>query len=219
MLIPLQEILSKYNIHPKGAIQVGCHWAEEHSLLRTCGIERFVYIEPCKDAFEMLRRKYGSGVPEDGTFEITLCNVACGAVEKEMPMYVSHQNQGQSNSLLEPNLHLQQHPEILFDDAELVKVIPLDKLPIEKEKYDILVMDVQGYEGEVLKGATETLKHIDIIYTEVNRDFTYENNMLIGEMEEFLKPFGFKLVEQYWPSPKWSWGDGCFLHERIIDKL
>jgi len=216
MLIPLQEILSKYNLKPKGVIQVGSHWAEEHEDFLKCGIERFVYIEPCKDAYSKLFIKFNYP-SELNPREIILWNVACGSEEGEMPMYVSHQNQGQSNSLLKPEGHLTQHPEIIFDDAEMVKVIPLDNLPIEKGKYDMLVMDVQGFEGEVLKGAIKTLKHIDIIYTEVNRGQTYSGNMEIDEMDRLLGDIGwgvgFKRVETYWPSPSWTWGDAIYIKE------
>jgi FkbM family methyltransferase len=245
MLISLQEILSRYNLKPKGVIHVGAHWAEEHDDYTKRGIERFVYVEPCKNAYDKIIEKIlsyyggliycmnGEKIPfdkeynfqprdEDGWYvnehfyglrikETKIIRCACGSEEGEMPMYVSHQNQGQSNSLLEPDLHLQQHPEVVFDDAEMVKVVTLDSLPIEKDKYDMLVMDVQGFEGEVLKGATETLKHIDIIYTEVNRGQTYSGNMEIDEMDLFLAGHGFKRVETYWPSPSWTWGDACFV--------
>jgi len=216
MLLPLQEILNKYNLKPKGVIHVGAHWAEEHEDYLKCGIERFVYIEPCRDAYIKMLDKvsyYNAGnvICESKIPAIKSFNVACGSEEADMPMYVSHKNQGQSNSLLKPELHLQQHPEVVFDDAEVVKVVTLDSLAIEKEGYDMLAMDVQGYEGEVLKGATETLKHINIVYTEVNRGETYKGNMLIEEMDEFLWEHGFNRFETHWPSPNWTWGDALYI--------
>lgn len=229
MLIPFGEILKKYNIESKGIIHVGAHHCEEHDDYISYGIKSFVYIEPCKKSFDTMFSIIGKKYPIDrciGGFtinetgitlvehDIKMFNCACGSVESKMVMYASKDNEGQSNSLLEPNLHLQQHPEIIFDEAEVVNVTLLDKLPIEKEKYNILAMDVQGYEGEVLKGATETLKHIDFIYTEVNRDSTYRGNMLIDEMDEYLKDF--TRVETYWPSPKWSWGDACFISKSLV---
>lgn len=223
MMIPLEAMLAKYNLSPKGVIVVGAHWAEEHDDYIKCGIERFVYIEPCKKAFDVMVDKLGVGFIGSGLsylaspdLRISAFNCACGAEEAETAMYVSHQNQGQSNSLLKPEGHLTQHPEVVFDDYEMVKVIPLDKLPIEKEKYSMLVMDVQGFEGEVLKGATETLKHIDIIYTECNRGQTYSGNMEIAEMDIFLSDFGFERVETYWPSPSWTWGDAVYLKRRKV---
>lgn len=204
MLIPLQDILKKYEIEPKGIIHCGSHWAEEYEDYKKYGIVDMVWIEPCKEAFDIMVNR----INDDNCVFI---NVACGSEEGEMPMYVSHQNQGQSNSLLEPKLHLRQHPEVVFDDAEAVKVVRLDNLPIEKEKYDMLAMDVQGFEGEVLKGATETLKHIKLIYTEVNRGQTYSGNMEIEEIDSLLGVQGFKRVETFWPSPNWTWGDAIYI--------
>lgn len=223
MMIPLKETLDKYGLKPKGVIQVGSHWAEEHEEFVKCGIERFVYIEPCKEAFDVICEKLGWGkTPEEvvrSHYEMTgvvitnqqkdnvlICNVACGPEEKEMPMYVSHQNQGQSNSLLKPEGHLSQHPEIIFDDAEVVKVVTLDSLKVTG---DLLVMDCQGYEGEVLKGGIETLKQVSIIYTEVNRGQTYEGNMEIEEIDNLLSDF--KRIETFWPSPNYTWGDALYV--------
>lgn len=222
MLIPLKDILTKYGLKPKGVLHCGAHWAEEHDEYVACGIEKFVYIEPCREAYDVICQKFGWGVTPDELRSkacnqqkdnILICNVACGVEDGEFPMYVSHQNQGQSNSLLKPDLHLNQHPEIIFDDAEVVKVVTLDSLPFEKEKYDMLVMDVQGAEGMVLAGASETLKHIDIIYTEVNRGQTYEGNMEIEEMDKLLFEDGFFRAETHWPSDSWTWGDAIYIRK------
>lgn len=223
MLIPLKEILTKYNLSPKGVIHCGAHFAEEHDDYVACGIERFVYIEPCKEAYDImvtkLNSKYLNPLKGEARHEnflwykndgVCLFNVACGAEEKEMPMYVSHQNQGQSNSLLKPEGHLTQHPEIVFDDAEVVKVVTLDSLKVTG---DLLVMDCQGYEGEVLKGGVDTIKQVSMIYTEVNRGQTHAGNMEVDEMDAFLAEYGFKRVETYWPSPTWTWGDAVYVKQ------
>jgi FkbM family methyltransferase len=149
---------------------------------------------------------------------ILIFNCACGDEIIEQDMYVSNDNQGQSNSILKPHLHLKQHPEVRFTETEKVSVIPLDMLPFDRSNYNLLMMDVQGAEGLVLKGATETLKHIDCIYTEINRDFTYENNMLVEEMDEYLDNFGFTRTETKWASDNLSWGDAIYIKESEFDK-
>lgn len=225
MMIQLKDVLEKYKIKAHGVIQVGSHWAEEHEEFVKCGIKEFVYIEPCKEAFSFLVKKllhntneivYSNYAYDSQEEKIRIMNYACGNEEKEMPMYVSHQNQGQSNSLLKPLLHTQQHPDIIFDDAEIVKMVTLDSL---NATGDLLVMDCQGYEGEVLKGAEETLKSVNIIYTEVNRGQTYDGNMEIEEMDAFLSERGFIRVETYWPSPNWTWGDAVYIHKRYINEI
>lgn len=243
MLIDFRTLFPKFNIKPKGIIQVGAHWAEEHDVYVEMGISKIIYVEPCKEAYDKISERFHSeivydvlnektGIRVDVGRKIIMFNAACGETESEMTMQVSHNNQGQSNSLLKPELHLHQHPEVVFTDTENVKVIPLDLLPFPKgiwnsvdgdkgyfyneNDYNILVMDTQGYEGQVLKGATETLKHIDCIYTECNRGQTYSGNMEIEEMDTFLKLHNFERVETYWPSPNWTWGDCCYVRESLL---
>lgn len=216
MLIPLQEVVKKYNLNLNGVIQVGAHWSEEHEVYIQLGIINIVYIEPCKDAFEKLIIKHRYPSERNPHVTVILFNVACSDEEGEMEMYVSHFNQGQSNSLLKPQLHLQQHPEVVFTDTEKVKVIPLDKLPFNREDYNLLVMDCQGAEGNILKGATETLKHIDCIYTEINTAETYDGNMLLGEMDDFLGFYDFFRVETKMASENLTWGDAVYLKSHLI---
>jgi len=213
MLISLSQVLSKYNLKPKSVIHVGAHWAEEHDDYVANGIERFVYIEPCKEAFGILHERFHgkySSVYSSNFKDVTLVNCACGSHETNGVMYVSHNNQGQSNSLLEPKLHLEQHREVVFNDAEVVNIKTLDSIRLTG---DMLVMDCQGYEGEVLKGASETLKNVNIIYTEVNNGETYKGNMLIQDVDELVALYGFKRVETYWPSPNWTWGDAVYIKQ------
>ncbi len=211
MLIAFSELKRKYSLEFTGAIQVGCHWAEEHDELIAIGIKEFVYIEPCKEAFAVIYDKFIQDP------KVHLYNVACADTEGRMTMYASSINQGQSNSLLAPKLHLDQHREVVFSDREEVEVVKLDNLDFDKERYNFLVMDCQGAEGLVLKGAVNTLRHIDAIYTECNRGETYQGNMQIEEMDEFLKAFGFTRVETFWPSPNWTWGDCLYIKNKMYD--
>ncbi len=212
MYINLKPILTEYNITPKGVIHVGANDADEHSIYVSLGIDKMIYIEPCKGAFDALLTKF-SGEPNEN---IILINVACGAEEKELPMYISKQNKGMSNSFLPSKLHSVQHPDILFTDTEVMKIVPLDSLKIDKTKYNILVTDCEGYDGEVMKGGKETLKHIDLVYSEVNRDETRTGNMLIDEFEELLLWEGFEKVQEFWPSPSLSWGDSVFVRRKLF---
>ncbi len=212
MYIPIQPILKQYKIIPRGVIHVGANDADEHSIYVSLGVDKMVYIEPCKDAFNALVDKF-AGEPNES---ITLINIACGAEEKELPMHISKQNKGMSNSFLTSKLHSVQHPDILFTDTELIKIVTLDSLPIDKSKFNILVTDCEGYDGEVMKGAKETLRHIDLVYSEINRDYTRENNMLIDEFEELLWGEGFVKVKEFWPSPTLTWGDSVFVKVKKI---
>ncbi len=213
MLIPLQQLIQKYNLDIKVCIHVGAHWGEEYEAYKECGIEQIIFIEPCQDAFNVLRAKFSKN--ED----VVLLPFACGNVNDAMPINVERTNQGQSNSLLQPFLHLSQHPNVIFaGEQEIVQVRRLDDLIFFStiKPLMMLMMDAQGFEGEILKGATHLLKQIDVIYTEINTDYTYENNMLVEEMDELLNEF--ERVETYMPSPSWTWGDSVYISKKILKR-
>jgi FkbM family methyltransferase len=71
---------------------------------------------------------------------------------------------------------------------------------------DFLKMDVQGYELEVLKGATRTLPSIQVILAEVNLLDIYENVPLLGEFVSWLSDRG------------WVAYDICGLIRRPLDR-
>jgi hypothetical protein len=70
-------------------------------------------------------------------------------------------------------------------------------------------MDVQGYELEVLKGAKNTLNHIDYVYCEVNRAEIYENNAYIEDIDKFLLQYSFERIETNWWKDH-DWGDALY---------
>jgi hypothetical protein len=111
----------------------------------------------------------------------------------EVDMYVETANQGQSSSVLEPGTHLDTYPQITFDNKVKVKIDRLDNFDFSD--CNVLNIDVQGYELEVLKGATETLKHIDMILTEVNTGEVYKGCAKMEELDNYLR--GFKRVYEH----------------------
>jgi FkbM family methyltransferase len=207
MLIPLQYIVDKYQPKFKGVIHVGAHYGEEVPDYLKAGIYPIALIEPSKSAYEKCCSLY------DGTHYIL--NAAIGNKSGRIKMNTASFNKGESNSILQPKLHLQQHPEVVFDGEESVWMTTLDYqldnlYGNNAYPFNFLAMDVQGYEGEVIKGATETLKHIDYIYSEVNRGQTYAGNMEIDEFDELLKDF--KRVETKWAGST-TWGDAFYIRK------
>lgn len=208
MLLPLHELKKRYSMNIKGVVQVGCHWAEEHQEYLIAGIEKFVYIEPCKKAIEVLKKEVGY------MDNVKIFPVACGDVEGKMEMFVTNTNQGQSNSLLKPKEHLNQHPEVIFSETEMVDVVLLDNLQFNRADYNFLVMDVQGFEGRVLKGGLKTLESIDYVMSEVNRTSVYEGNTLIAELDELLSDF--ERVELHpWIG---GWSDAFYIRKTLLKK-
>lgn len=208
MLIPLKQFLDKHSIKVRGVIHVGAHLAQEHPEYLKCGIKNMVYIEPCKAPFESLTGMFKINHPN-----VKLFNCACGEYTGVQEMNITLQGEGQSNSLLAPKLHLKQHPEIKFTAKEMVEVRRIDDLAYNKKDYDMLMMDCQGYEAHVLKGATSLLKGINVVYSEVNKDYVYEGCALIEELDEILKDFD--RIETSWAGNT-SWGDAVWIRKQFV---
>lgn len=183
MLLNFPILVKRHNIKADGVIGIGAHYGEEHKDYVDAGIKRFVYIEPCAKAFNVLKNKFGAH------HHVQLFNVACGDTEGQQVMYTGSQNEGQSNSLLKMDKHLQIHPGITLPETEIVDVKRLDSLGLAHKGYQLLVMDCQGYEGRIVKGATETLKQVNYVYSEINFDTVYEGCTLVDELDELLSDF------------------------------
>ncbi len=217
MLIPLQEIVAKYNLKITGVCHVGGHHGQEYEAYKECGAEPIIFIEPCKKQFDILYEKFGN------LTSVYLKKFALGAKEGVEVMYVDTTNQGQSNSIMAPKVHLEQHPEVIFDgEPEAVDVKTLDSLVKDFKNgfifshINMLMIDTQGYELEVLKGGANSLDNFEIIYAECNRAETYEGCPMVEDLDAFLKPYGFKRVETKWASDYHSWGDCVFLKEYLL---
>lgn len=208
MLLDFNALYAKYKMKVKGVIQVGTHFGEENHLYIDHGISKRVYIEPMSKSFAILMEKFKYDE------NVILVNCACGDKKDTQVAYVDTTNQGMSSSLLVPKDHLVQHKEVIFDDAEVWKVERLDDIPFERSNYNLLNMDVQGFEDRVLRGAPETLKHIDYIFTEVNRCEMYEGNAMIEDLDAMLPDF--QRVETGWASENHGWGDALYIRKTLL---
>ena len=201
MLLNLEQLHKKYNLKINGVIHIGAHHGQEHFTYKNLGINNLIYFEPIEKNFNVLKNSVDSNC--------VLYRLALGNDNKKVKMYVESQNRGMSSSILEPNIHVTQYPHILFNEEEEVDMMKLDDVNFDKTKYNMINIDVQGYELEVFKGGSNTLENIDIIISEINKEHLYKNGALVNELIDFLSVYGFRLVEETWAGG--NWGDGLFL--------
>lgn len=201
MLLDLVKLKEKYNLEIKGTLHIGAHFGQEYSTYEEMGIKNVMFFEPLPHTFDVLKQNVGD--------KAILVNTALGNTIGEVEMNVEYRNQGQSSSILEPIVHLQQYPHITFEDKISVNITKLDTFIEDHEKYNFINIDVQGYELEVFKGGSEYLNHIDYIMTEVNRDEVYKGCPRIGELDKYLGTYGFERVETTWDGG--TWGDAFYI--------
>lgn len=203
MLIPLHELVKKYNIKFKGLLHVGAHECEEikdYEMYLPRSL--ILWIEALPGKVNLCKQNYPNVLIE---------NAIVSDVVETVRFNVS--NNGQSSSMLDFGLHSTFHPHVHYitcfeAETKLLKNI----LPNYNINYNFLNLDIQGAELKALKGMEEYLQNIDYIYTEVNSDYVYKECALITELDEYLLKFGLHRVETKW-CENYRWGDAFYIRK------
>lgn len=210
MLIRFQDVLdlgAKYGHKLTSVAHAGAHYGEEIPDYLAAGFDPIDLFEPLQVNCQVIRERIAQ-LDERHRCKVKLHEVALGSNPgwRTTAMYVSS-NEAQSSSLLLPSHHKVQYPHITFVQGDAsIFVTNLDRYQLTP---DLLAMDTQGYELEVLKGATETLKSVKVVYTEVSNVPLYEGSALVEDLDAFLQPFGFKRVRTDWVGG--TWGDAVYV--------
>jgi FkbM family methyltransferase len=205
MILSFTTMVKKYSMDIKGIIHIGAHRGQEIEEYVDNGIQDIIMFEPVSLNFNILEKRMA-----DVNANISAYQVALGNEEKNVTMYLSD-NDLISSSVLRPKVHLQLHPGVGFPGTEEVEMKRLDSFAEETQNFNFINMDVQGYELEVLKGGAETLKHVDYVYCEINRDELYEGNAFVEDLDEFLSGYSMERVETDWAGT--LWGDALYVRK------
>jgi FkbM family methyltransferase len=202
MLIPLHDLVKKYNIQFKGVLHIGAHECEEIKDYEVyVPRSQILWIDALPGKVDYCKQKYPN---------ILIENAVVSDIIETVRFNVS--NNGQSSSMLDFGLHTTFHPQVKYitcfeTETKLLKSI----LPNYNINYNFLNLDIQGAELKALKGMEEYLPNVDYIYTEVNSDYVYKECALIGELDEYLLKFGLHRVETKWTDCKW--GDAFYIRK------
>ena len=75
-------------------------------------------------------------------------------------------------------------------------MITIDSM--DYQDVDMIKIDVEGYEMEVLKGATKTLESVQYLMIELNNNTKKYGSSNI-EIEKYMDSLGFKVLMNHWP--------------------
>jgi FkbM family methyltransferase len=203
MLIPLHDLVRRYNIQFKGILHVGAHECEElNDYERYIQRNKILWVEALPDKVKLCKQRYPNVLIENA--------IVSDTVEK---VRFNVSNNGQSSSILEFGLHSTFHPDVRYvssfeSETKLLKDV-ISKYNID---YNFLNFDIQGVELKALKGMKEYLNRVDYLYTEVNSDYVYKDCALIEELDEYLLKFGLVRVETQWCGDC-RWGDAFYIRK------
>lgn len=171
-------------------IDVGANTGQFAERARSLGYQgKIISFEPSRQAFAVLAER----AAHDAAWEVR--NVAIGANEGEATLNISANSK--SSSLLPiGDRHVRVAPKSAVVSRETVSVIPLDD-EVTHTGFDraFLKLDVQGFEGEVLQGAADTLHRTRTVQCELSVVPLYDGQADYIELMRILREAGLPLVQ------------------------
>ena len=155
-----------------------------HYTMISSGIcfSKSISIEPVKKTFDRLKMN----IELNKLRNVKLYNV--GISDSEGELFISN-NLGAMNRIIN---------KVSDDNCELVNVTTLDKLLILEKNISLIKIDVEGYEMEVLNGASEALAQTTYVMIELNNN-SKKYGSSNGQITKFLTQRGFSQLIRTWP--------------------
>src|SRR6185437_12439788 len=192
MLITYEElldILQKHDINITGVLHVGSHECEELDLYSKLQVipDKIIWIDAL---LTKVLESIDKGIPNVYSAVIT--------DQDDVDVQFNVSNNIQSSSVLPFKTHLVEHPWVHYTESKKMKSVTIDtfayRYGIDMSTINMWNMDIQGAELMALKGGLKSLKHVKLLYLEVNEKELYEGCALLPEVDNFLKGQGFERV-------------------------
>lgn len=170
-------------------LDVGANEGQYARMIRDDGYRaRIISFEPLSEAFQNLK----AIAAHDPNWEVR--NAALGAERGRSEIHVT--GFSQVSSLL-PATGISNTDHWKSQKTETIEVFRLDDLfdeLVRPQETVAMKLDVQGYEHNVLAGASQSLPGIDLLEMELSVEEMYVGETLMPEMLQFLDSLGFRLV-------------------------
>lgn len=185
-------------------MHIGAHTAEELGVYEISGwgSNRIIWVEVQEELCKIIP------IREKTNDKVLNC-LAWNQNGKEIEFKIT--NNGQSSSLLDFGTHEKTYPDINFIAKTTFRSVRLDSLLNESDDFDLINIDVQGVEQQALEGLGSLITKAKYIYSEVNKEYVYQNCTLVEDLDLFLKQFGFKRVVTNWVQGS-GWGDAIYFY-------
>ena len=139
MYIYLNKLEKVFGEPIKGLVQVGANQVQEVShYIQECKVSKLALFEPLPEAFGILKEAVAPFLTH---CDVKIYNFALGAETGKANIHVAD-NDGQSNSILEPTLHLTAHGKVHFEKTISIEVKKMDDVLDDKAVFNCLSLDV-----------------------------------------------------------------------------
>ncbi len=210
---PSRTLLGLRNLPIRTIVDVGANTGQFAAHISPIFPQASLYcFEPLAEPFAELQRWANAQADRVRVF-----NVALGAVEGEASMFRHTEHSASSSLLATTEVCNQLYPQTRAQDSVMVKLTTLDAaLANYSLQPEILIkLDTQGYERQVIQGATNTFRQARACIVEINLFKLYDQQPSFIELAGMLNEFGFRyagnLEQTYSPTGEVVYIDAMFL--------
>jgi FkbM family methyltransferase len=208
----VKELISLYNVRPKGILHVGAHLAEESLEYSRNNYDNgfgVTWIEAQPLLVEEIRKNLN---PETNK----VYNAVAWNIEGvEMEMNIT--SKSASSSLFDFGTHAKTYPDITIVEKRKVQTSRLDHILSVEDKFELVVLDIQGAELQAIEGLGERIDDVNWIFTEVNRKELYQGCSLVDDLDAYLDKLGFQRCFTAWDR-RAGWGDALYVRNSIFSQ-
>jgi FkbM family methyltransferase len=176
-----------------GVIHVGANVGHEAQEYEDRGL-RVLWIEPISEVFAILKTRI-SHFPQQSALQALVTDQD----GKEYEFHIAN-NEGGSSSIFDFADHKDIWPDVRFERTIRLQSTTLPNLcaenGVDMRRYDCLIMDTQGSELLVLRGAEPILKQFKFIKTEAADFEAYAGCAKVDAIVAFLRGHGFEEVKR-----------------------
>jgi FkbM family methyltransferase len=178
----------------RGVIHIGANRGQERDEYAASGLD-VLWIEPIPDVFDELESNIRH-LPRQRALRCLISD----RDDKEYAFNISN-NEGLSSSIFGLHQHKDIWPEVAYTRTMVLRSRKLSTVVrderIDMKAFDALVIDTQGSELLVLKGAESILPHIKYIKAEAADFESYAGGCTAQELIDYLARFGFRVTSRH----------------------
>ena len=208
----VRDLIRFYNVKPNGILHVGAHLAEENKEYRDNNWDNgkgIIWVEAQLECVEFMKSNLDCSTNK--IYHAAVWN------ENNIEMELNRTSKTASTSLLTFGSHSTIYPEINITDKRKVKTVRLDKLLVDSDEFELVVLDIQGAEAKAIEGLGNRIHKTKWIFMEVSKKPLYIGTMLVGELDAYLGSLGFKRVFTAWDR-RAGWGDALYVRILYLDQ-
>ena len=175
---PVKKFVKKKLKKNSNAIDIGANLGYFSILFSSIIKQGKVYsFEPEKKNF----KKLIDNIKLNNCKNILPYNIGLGNSKSQQKLYLTNEINEGGHHILNSNSSNRQY--------QTINTEKLDNIIKDKKKFEIVKIDVEGYELEVLKGMTNVLKKTHFVIIEENNNFE--------KIDLFLNKFNFKKIKKF----------------------